>query len=167
MIANSQNEALLILANSTKEKVEWAEYANYCSDSKDEDTTDRDSDGDKIYPVYIKFYADDLKDLPWAVDFRVTDTTKVGKSGIIRLMNDPTLKILYAFDWACIMEWNEPEVNMLVPLTGTYDLICNKCGSRFQRFGGDAISGIAKEKNKNLKRYQVVKQSDGSWLITN
>ncbi|PXV61216.1 hypothetical protein CLV62_12549 [Dysgonomonas alginatilytica] len=32
MIANSQNEALLILANSTKEKVEWAEYANYCSD---------------------------------------------------------------------------------------------------------------------------------------
>ncbi|MFV0538090.1 MAG: hypothetical protein ACK5M3_12070 [Dysgonomonas sp.] len=32
MIANSQNEALLILASSTKEKVEWAEYANYCSD---------------------------------------------------------------------------------------------------------------------------------------
>lgn len=32
MIANSQNEVLLILANSTKETVEWAEYANYYSD---------------------------------------------------------------------------------------------------------------------------------------
>lgn len=32
MIANSQNDALLILANSTKEKIEWIEYANYCFD---------------------------------------------------------------------------------------------------------------------------------------
>ena len=32
MIASSQNEALLILAHSTKKKVEWVEYANYCFD---------------------------------------------------------------------------------------------------------------------------------------
>lgn len=32
MIAKGQNEALLILANSAKEKAEWTEYANYCFD---------------------------------------------------------------------------------------------------------------------------------------
>lgn len=31
MIAKSQNDALLILMNSTKNKVEWIEYSNYCS----------------------------------------------------------------------------------------------------------------------------------------
>ena len=32
MIASSQNEALLTLANSAQEKTEWADYANYCFD---------------------------------------------------------------------------------------------------------------------------------------
>lgn len=139
----------------------------FTSCSKDDDTTDRDSDGDKIYPVHIKFYADDLTKYPSLSYFQATDSTKTGKSGMIQLRNVPGKKELYAFDWSCSIEWNDAEINRLVYHTGQIYLICDRCGSRFDRFDGKATDGVALERNKNLKRYQVIKQSDGSYLITN
>lgn len=135
--------------------------------SKDDDNTDRDSSGDKIYPVHIKLSAEEMAKNRYAI-FEKTDSTKVGKGGV-RLCNDPvSYGVVFAFDLACPIEWNEDEINKVEssPIAG-FHYACEKCGSVYNRFSGEALGGLAKEKNKNLKRYQVVKQSDGSYLITN
>lgn len=139
----------------------------FSSCSKDDDNTDRDSSGDKIYPVHIKLSAEEMAKNRYAT-FEKTDSTKVGKGGV-RLCNDPvSYGVVFAFDLACPIEWNDNEINRVVSgPSGTLYYVCEKCESVFDRITGVATGGLAKEKNKNLKRYQVVKQSDGSWLISN
>lgn len=145
----------------------FASTTLFYSCSKDDDNTDRDSSGDKIYPVHIKISENEINNNRYGVFFK-TDSTKVGKGGV-RLCNDPVLYgIVFAFDLACPIEWNENDINQVEssPIAG-FHYACEKCGSVYNRFSGEALGGLAKEKNKNLKRYQVVKQSDGSYLITN
>ena len=138
----------------------------FSSCSNDDDNTDRDSSGDKIYPVYIKLSAEDMRKKPFGM-FLETDSTKTGKGGV-KLFNDSTSYGIFAFDLACSIEWNEVEINSVVNGSpGTDYFICNSCKSTYLRYTGVAYSGIAKEQNKNLKRYQVVKQSNGNWLISN
>lgn len=134
--------------------------------SKDDDNTDRDSSGDKIYPVHIKLSAEEMEK-NYGV-FLPTDSTKTGKGGV-RLYNyHGGLYEPFAFDLACSIDWNDSEINRVVngPAGSNY-YVCNKCKSTFIGHTGEAMGGLAKEKNKNLKRYQVIKQSDGSWLIRN
>lgn len=138
----------------------------FSSCSKDDDNTDRDSSGDKIYPVHIKLSAEEMAKNPFGV-FLETDSTKVGKGGV-RLHNHAASDGVFAFDLACPIEWNDNEINRVGNgSAGTDYYVCNNCQSKFRRDTGVALYGIAKEQNKNLKRYQVVKQSDGSYLITN
>lgn len=138
----------------------------FSSCSKDDDNTDRDSSGDKIYPVHIKLSAEEMAKNRYAT-FEKTDSTKVGKGGV-KLYSDPIYNEYFAFDMACRIEWDDNEINKVVSGPGGTDyFICNNCKSTYVRSTGVATGGLAKEKNKNLKRYQVVKQSDGSWLISN
>jgi hypothetical protein len=133
----------------------------YSCSKDDVNTADWDSEGDKIYPVYIKLTDTEMKKKTWSV-FSSTDSTKVGR-GHVALWSFYEEK--YAYDLACPIEWDNSTIYK-VDTTGDY-LRCDKCESVYSSKKGEALKGIAKEKNKNLKRYKITQQFDGSWLITN
>ena len=138
----------------------------YSCSKDDVNTADWDSEGDKIYPVYIKLSDADMDKKEWR-RFSLADSSKVGRGGIALFSHN---EIKYAYDLACPIEWGNAVIYKVDYISvGSYigDLRCSECLSIYDRMTGEVIYGIAKEKNKNLKCYKVTQKTDGSWLITN